>query len=182
MIDLAERDGRVAVFAEVLWQRDVARHDAAQRSVQVVDAGGVGAQSTKQRRAGGSAQRLLRVRTFEQQPLRRQSIDTGSYGARASVGADLWSEIVHDEQEDIHSRRHGLRCGHGERLTPRNLELSLAIAVRLRLGGDDLGADVELVAPGPVGGGGPTHLRQDDPDVVAVSPARRPAVSVSLTV
>lgn len=102
--NLAKRGRVVAVLSEQLGQCYHIGQLRAQKRGVVGDARLIRPQPGEKRRAAGIADGILGVSVLKADPARRQPIDVGSMDRLIAITAQMVSEIVRDDEEDIERR------------------------------------------------------------------------------
>ena len=101
VVDLAEAPGEVAVVPEMLGEGHRVGEDAPEMGLEVVDAGGLGAEAREQRCPRRSADGLLAVGPFEERALGGEAVDVRGEHPLAPIATELGTEVVGRDEEDV---------------------------------------------------------------------------------
>jgi hypothetical protein len=108
VVEVVRTWGELAVIFEELQERDDVRHAPTKMPVEVVDAGGVGAEAGEDGSAARVAERYLAISAVEAHVGRDQPVEVRSGGDAIAGRVENVTEVVDGDAEDIGAR---LRCG-----------------------------------------------------------------------
>ena len=101
VVDFAEGRAMVAVRLEVLRQRDAIRLRRAEMRLEVPHLRHIGPEPGHDRRARGTAHRLLHIGPVEDDPASRDAVDVGRLDDGVAVAADFRTQVVDSDEEHI---------------------------------------------------------------------------------
>jgi hypothetical protein len=102
VIDFTDRLAVVAVILEMLRNGNDIRNFFAEMSGQIAHAGCIGPKTCQQARTRWGAQRLLAIRSFEEQPLFGQLIDIGRDDLLVTISMEFRPKIIDGDKQNIH--------------------------------------------------------------------------------